>query len=50
MLTNLELLLSEARYVGAYVAYLGDEESVIRTSKLYYNEKKNYQLGFKALI
>lgn len=44
MLTNLELLLSEATYVGAYVAYLGQDQNMIRTSKIYYNEKKNYML------
>lgn len=46
-LTNLELLLSESSYVGAYEAFLIDEDgefTIIRTAQLYLNEKKNYML------
>ncbi|MBI9015164.1 MAG: hypothetical protein JEZ08_23225 [Clostridiales bacterium] len=43
-LTNLELLLSESRLIGKYDAYLGSEDNLIRSSQVYYNEKKNYML------
>lgn len=43
-LTNLEMLLSEAHLVGSYDAFLGSQDHLIRTSKIYFNEKKNYML------
>ena len=43
-LTNLEMLLAEAHIVGSYDAYLGTEENLIRSSTIYFNEKKNYML------
>jgi len=43
-LTNLEMLLSEAHLVGSYDAFLGSQENLIRSSKIYFNEKKNYML------
>lgn len=43
-LTNLELLLSESRLIGKYDVYLGTEDNLIRSSQVYFNEKKNYML------
>jgi len=46
-LTNLEMLLSEAVPVGGYDAFLvnsSNEYTKIRTSKVYFNKKKNYML------
>lgn len=43
-LTNLDLLLSEAEFIGSYDAYLGTDDNLIRTASIYYNEADNYML------